>query len=156
LITIAGMFRRDVILVLALAVAVAFPAMAGGEPGSQEDFSDAVAARLLQQVTQGFITNNRGQVLSVFNAARMKNYARFRENIAALFAQYESFRAAYRLRQSWPQGERGVVIVDFELEGEPLEEGSPPFRHSAQLRFEFERGREGWKIVDVAPRSFFL
>jgi hypothetical protein len=149
------MFRRDMMLVLALAAAVTFPAMAGGAPGLQEDFSDAVAARLLEQVTQGFITNNQGQVLSAFNAVRMKNYARFRENVAALFAQYQSFRAAYRLRQSWPQRERGVVIVDFELEGEPLEEGSPPFRHSAQLRFEFERGREGWKIVDVAPRSFF-
>jgi hypothetical protein len=136
-------------------MAVTFPAMAGGGPAPQEDFSDAVAARLLQQVTEGFITNNRGQVLSAFNAARMKNYARFQENIAALFARYESFRAAYRLRQSWPQGERGVVLVDFELEGTPLEEGAPPFRHSAQLRFEFERGREGWKIVDVAPRGFF-
>jgi hypothetical protein len=149
------MFLRRLMLVLALAIAVVFPAMAGGEPAPQEDFSDAVAARLLQQVTQGFITNNQGQVLSAFNAARMKNYARFRGNIAALFGQYESFRAAYRLRQSWPQGQRGVVLVDFELEGTPLEEGSPPFRHNSQLRFEFERGREGWKIVDVAPRSFF-
>jgi hypothetical protein len=149
------MFRRDVMLALALAMVVTFPAMAGDEPAPPDDFSDAVAARLLQQVTQGFITNNRGQVLSAFNGARMKDYAQFRENIAALFAQYQSFRAGYRLRQSWPQGERGVVIVDFELEGEPLEEGSPPFRHSAQLRFEFERGTGGWKIVDVAPRSFF-
>ncbi len=155
MITIAGMFRRDVMLVVALSMAMTFPAMAGDEPAPQDDFSDAVAARLLQRVTQGFITNNRGQVLSAFNGARMKDYARFRENIAALFAQYQSFRAAYRLRQSWPQGERGVVIVDFELEGEPLEEGSPPFRHSAQLRFEFERGSGGWKIVDVAPRRFF-
>ena len=149
------MFRRSVMLVVALAIAATFPAMAGGKPAPQEDFSDAVAARLLQQVTQGFITNSRGQVLSAFNGARMKDYAQFRENIAALFAQYESFRAAYRLRQSWPEGGRGVVIVDFELEGEPLEEGSPPFRRSAQLRFEFERGSRGWKIVDVAPRSFF-
>src|SRR5689334_23636103 len=149
------MSRWSVMLVVALAVASAFPELAGGKPAPQEDFSDAVAARLLQQVTQGFITNNRGQVLSAFSGTRMKDYAQFRENIAALFAQYENFRAAYRLRQSWPQGERGVVIVDFELEGEPLEEGSPPFRRSAQLRFEFERGPGGWKIVGVEPRSFF-
>jgi hypothetical protein len=149
------MFRRDLMLALALAAAVTFPAMAGDEPAPQGDFSDAVAARLLQQVTQGFITNNRGQVLSAFNAGRMKNYAQFSENIAALFAKYESFRASYRLRQSWPQGQRGVVLVDFELEGTPLEEGSPPFRRSAQLRFEFERAPGGWKIVDVAPRGFF-
>jgi hypothetical protein len=147
------MFRRNLIAALAIALTLVWPALAGGEPA--EDFSDAVAARLLQQVTEGFMTSNQGEVLGAFDAARMKNYARFRENIAALFAQYEEFRAAYRLRQSWPQGDRGVVTVEFELEGTPVEEGAPPFRRSAQLRFEFERGRGGWKIVDVAPRGFF-
>jgi len=149
------MFRRNLITALAIVFALVWPALAGGQPAPQEDFSNAVAARLLGQVTQGFITNNQGQVLGAFDAAHMKNYPRFRENIAALFAQYEEFRAAYRLRQSWPQGDRGVVTVEFELEGTPVEEGAPPFRRSAQLRFEFERGGGEWKIVDVAPRGFF-
>lgn len=133
-----------------------FPAVAGGPQGPPaEEFSNDVVSRLLQQVTQGLITHNQGQVLSAFDPARMKNYAQFRDNLAALFAKYENFRAAYRLRQSWPQGDRGVIIAEFELEGSPLEEGSPPFRRSAQLRFEFERGRKGWRIVDVEPRGFF-
>jgi hypothetical protein len=150
------MFRRATIITVALAAAaLAFPALLDGAPPQPEDFSNQVISRLLETVTQGFITDNQGQVLSAFDRARMKNYAQFRDNIAALFAQYASFRAAYRLRQSWPQGERGVVIADFDLEGTPLEEGSPPFRRSAQLRFEFERGRAGWRIVDVTPRRFF-
>lgn len=133
-----------------------FPAVAGGPQGPPaEEFSNDVVSRLLQQVTQGLITHNQGQVLSAFDPARMKNYAQFRDNLAALFAKYENFRAAYRLRQSWPQGDRGVIIAEFELEGSPLEESSPPFRRSAQLRFEFERGRKGWRIVDVEPRGFF-
>ena len=97
------MLRRNV-RALAIALILVWPALAAGEPA--EDFSDAVASRLLQQVTEGFMTSNQGEVLGAFDAARMKNYARFRENIAALFAQYEGFRAAYRLRQSWPQGDR--------------------------------------------------
>ena len=114
-----------------------------------------MASRLLQEVTRGFITDNSGRVLAAFDSARMRNYGSFRDNVQSLFAKYQSFRAAFRVRQSWPQGERGVVIVQFELEGTPLEEDSPPFRRSAQLRFEFERGRAGWRIVDVAPRGFF-
>ena len=149
------MFRRATVITVLFAVTLVFPSLLDGAPAQPEDFSNQVISRLLETVTQGFITDNQGQVLSAFNRARMKNYAQFRDNIATLFAQYASFRAAYRLRQSWPQGERGVVIADFDLEGMPLEEGSPPFRRSAQLRFEFERGRAGWRIVDVTPRSFF-
>ena len=133
--------------------ALALPALADGK--SPQEFSNDVVSRLLQQVTDGFSTGDRGEVLAAFDRARMRNYAQFRNSIAALFAQYETFRAGYNLRQSWPQGDRGVVIVQFELEGTPQGEGSAPFRRSAQLRFEFERGRAGWKIVDVSPRSFF-
>ena len=149
------MLRRAVTAALVV-VALGFPAFAGGpQEAPAEEFSNDVVSRLLQQVTQGLITHNQRQMLSAFDPARMKNYAQFRDNLAALFAKYESFRAAYRLRQSWPQGERGVIIADFELEGSPLEEGSPPFRRSAQLRFEFERSRKGWRIVDATPRAFF-
>ncbi len=156
LITIAGMLRRAVTVALVVLIALGFPAFAGGpQKAPAEEFSNDVVSRLLQQVTQGLITHNQRQMLSAFDPARMKNYAQFRDNLAVLFAKYESFRAAYRLRQSWPQGERGVIIADFELEGSPLEEGSPPFRRSAQLRFEFERGRKGWRIVDATPRAFF-
>ncbi len=148
-----AMLRRNLIAAV-LAVTLAWPALAAGAP-EPEEFNNDVASRLLQQVTQGFITNNQGQVLAAFDAARMKNYTQLRDDIVTLFARYESFRAAYRLRQSWPQGQHGVVIVEFELEGTPLNEGALPFRRSAQLRFEFERGRKGWRIVDVAPRRFF-
>ena len=149
------MLRPKLIAAMMLAAAaLAWPAPAGAASEPPE-FNTEVASRLLEQVTQGFVTNNQGQVLAAFEAARMKNYTQFRDSIVTLFAKYESFRAAYRLRQSWPQGDHGVVMVEFELEGTPLNEGALPFRRSAQLRFEFERGRKGWRIVDVAPRAFF-
>ena len=151
LITITGVLRSCILV--ALVAALVSAAVAGEKP--PPEFSNAVASRLLQQVTEGFNSSNQGEVLAAFDRARMKNYDQFRANIQALFAQYESFRAGYNLRQSWAQGERGVVMVEFELEGTPPGEGSAPFRRSAQLRFEFERGRAGWKIVDVSPREFF-
>jgi hypothetical protein len=148
------MLRRILIVPVISAVVLAWPLLAGSAPATEE-FSNDVVSRLLTQVTQGFVSNNQAQVLAAFDAGRMRYYARFRDNIQTLFAKYDSFRAAYRLRQSWPEGERGVVIVDFELEATPVEENSPPMRHSAQLRFEFARGRKGWRIVDLAPRGFF-
>lgn len=149
------MSRRALLRAGVLAVVTACAGLTAVGAPPPEEFSDAVASRLLEQVTRGFNANNQRQVLGAFDAARMNQYAEFRDNLAALFARYESFRAAYRLRQAWPQGERGVVIVEFELEATPLEEGAPPFRRSGQLRFEFQRGRAGWRIVDVAPRRFF-
>ena len=140
-------------LLIAVVATLAAPAWAG--PKSPQEFSNDVVSRLLQQVTEGFNTGNQGEVLAAFDRARMHNYARFRDDIKALFAQYETFRAGYNLRQSWAQEGRGVVIVEFELEATSQEEGSAPFRRSAQLRFEFARARAGWKIVDVSPRSFF-
>ena len=140
-------------ILLALTAALAAPAWAGPKP--PQEFSNDVVSRLLQQVTEGFNTGNQGEVLAAFDPARMHNYARFRNNIKALFAQYDTFRAGYNLRQSWTQDGRGVVIVEFELEGTAQDEGSAPFRRSAQLRFEFARGRADWKIVDISPRSFF-
>jgi hypothetical protein len=147
------MLRRGGMALAAIALMLAYPAGTGAAPS--QDFSSEVASTLLQQLTQGFVTHNRRQALSVFEGARMKGYGQLRDEITSLFAQYESFRAAYRVRQSWPQGERGVVLAEFDLEGTPLEEGSPPLRRSGQLRFQFERGRRGWRIVEVEPRTFF-
>jgi hypothetical protein len=148
------MLRRKLMAAVILLGVLAWPAL-GDAASEPAQFNNEVASRLLEQVTQGFLTSNQGQVLAAFDAARMKNYGQFRDSIVTLFAKYESFRAAYRLRQSWPQGDRGVVMVEFELEGTPLNEGALPFRRSAQLRFEFQRGRKGWRIVDLAPRAFF-
>jgi hypothetical protein len=71
-----------------------------------------------------------------------------------MFERYESFRVHYRIMQSTVEGSKGVVLAEFELEEIPRAGGTPQ-RRQGQLKFEMERGRKGWKIVDFNPRGFF-
>jgi hypothetical protein len=59
----------------------------------------------------------------------------------------------FRISQSTIEGAKGVVLVDFEMEEIPRT-GGTPIRRSGQVKFEMERGRKGWKIVDFTPRGF--
>jgi hypothetical protein len=61
----------------------------------------------------------------------------------------------FRIAQSATEGPKGVVLVDIQLEEIPRGATSPPVRKNGQMRFELERGRKGWKIVDLNPRNFF-
>jgi hypothetical protein len=59
-----------------------------------------------------------------------------------------------RIIQATTEGERGIILCDFEMEAIPAGD-APPVRKQDQLRFELERGNKGWKIVDLKPRDFF-
>ena len=52
------------------------------------------------------------------------------------------------------ENNKGVVLALFEMEEMPKNGGTPQ-RRSQQVRFELERGRKGWRIVDYNPRGFF-
>jgi hypothetical protein len=56
--------------------------------------------------------------------------------------------------QTTVDGTKGVVLAEFDLEEIPVS-GGAPVRRSGQLRFTMASGRQGWKIVEVTPRSFF-
>ena len=51
-------------------------------------------------------------------------------------------------------GERGIVLVDAEMEQSPAYGGAPLLKRD-QLRFEIGYGRNGWRVVDVRDRRFF-
>jgi hypothetical protein len=93
-------------------------------------------------------------MLSAFDQDKMDGYLTFEDQIDAMMQRYDSFRVHYSISQSTIEGAKGVVLVDFELEEIPRD-GGAPIRRSGQLKFEMERGRKGWKIVDFNPRGFF-
>ena len=125
-----------------------------GAAATAETFSDAVANDLLLQVAGGMEARNSRQMLGAFDP-KLENYNAFVNQIQAWFRDNGSFRAYYKLRQASVDDGRGVALVDFEYEVTPREEDTPPVRRHAQMRFTFERGAKGWKIVDFTPRSFF-
>src|SRR5687767_1166860 len=119
-----------------------------------EVFSQAVANTILADLKDGLEGKMQRRFLSAFDGDKMDGFLRFEDQIQAFFDRHDGFRANYRLAQSSVEGPRGIILVDFELEAVPSG-GGMPARKSGQLRFELERGRKGWKIVDFRPREFF-
>lgn len=118
-------------------------------------FSDAVAQDVIQQLTDGLEGHSERLMLSTFDDNKMDGYLNFEDQIEAFFQKYDSFRVHFRIAQATTEGDKGVVLVDIEMEEIPRSASSQPVRKRDQMRFEMERGKKGWKIVDLRPRTFF-
>ena len=116
-------------------------------------FSDAVANNVLNDVRDGLEGHTQRLMLSAFDQDKMSGYLSFEDQIEAFFQKYSEFRIYFRIVQSSVEGSKGLVLVDCQLEETPR--SGTPVRRNSQLRFEMERGKKGWKIVDFNPRGFF-
>ena len=123
------------------------------DPYDSAVFSQAIANNVLNDLRDGLEGHSQRLVLSAFDQDKMDGYLSFEDQIEALMQRYDSFRVHFRISQSTIEGAKGVVLVDFELEEIPRV-GGVPIRRSGQVKFEMERGRKGWKIVDFSPRGF--
>jgi hypothetical protein len=54
------------------------------------------------------------------------------------------------------EGQKGIALVEMQMEAEPRQGRGNALRRDEQIRFELERGQKGWKIVDFRPRDFFM
>jgi hypothetical protein len=118
-------------------------------------FNDDVARYVLSEVRDGLEGHLQRLFLSAFDDDEMSGYLSFEDQIQAMFDHYSEFRVHFRILQTTVEGPKGVVLVDFELEEVPKSANSNPQRKSSQIRFELQRGRKGWRIVDFSPRGFF-
>lgn len=118
-------------------------------------FNDDVARYVLGEVRDGLEGHLQRLMLSAFDDDNMPGYLSFEDQIEAMFNRYSEFRVHFRILQTTVEGPKGVVLVDFQLEQVPRDANSNPQRKSSQIRFELERGRKGWRIVDISPRGFF-
>ncbi len=119
------------------------------------DFSAAVATRLLDKLRSALESGSLEDMLETFDREKMPNYNAFRDQLRSFFSQYQDLRVRYHITQTWNENGRGIALADFEMEGVPTSGGIPPLHSQGQIRFEFEPGRKGWKIVDLDPRGFF-
>jgi hypothetical protein len=120
-----------------------------------EVFTDDVARFVLSEVRDGLEGHLQRLMLSAFDDDKMAGYLSFEDQIQAMFDNYSEFRVHFRILQTTIEGPKGVVLVDFNLEEIPKSQNAQPQRKSTQMRFELERGRKGWRIVDFSPRGFF-
>ena len=118
-------------------------------------FSAEIASQILNQLHDGLESHTPQRMLSAFDPGKMNGYPEFENQVHAFFNRYASFRSFFHIVQSSSDGPKGVVLVDIQLEAAPLAPTDPPVRKNAKLRLVLERGRKGWKIVDLSPRDFF-
>lgn len=128
--------------------------------GSQDQFDSAVfseqiANNVLSDLRDGFEGHSDRLALSAFDEDKMEGYLTFEDQLQMMFEKYEGFRIHYRIVQSTTEGAKGVILVDWQMEELPRGGSAPPIRRDGQIRFELERGRKGWKIVDFNPRGIF-
>lgn len=125
---------------------------------NSEVFSDAIAKNVLDDLRDGLEGHSYRLFESAFSED-MDGYLTFEDQIEAMFQRYSEFRVHFNIAQTTTEGPKGVILVDITMEEIPNAGANArtpqPQRHEGQVRFELERGKKGWKIVDFAPRGFF-
>ncbi len=144
----------SIILVVPLLVTAAF-ARKQDKGASDVQFSFRDVERLMTSVADGLIAQNARKMLSAFDP-QMPGYPDFRERIEIMLREYESFRVNYKVQDATSANDRGIALVDFQMEAFPRTDMSAPVRKGAQLRLECTRTPKGWKIVSFAPPNFFF
>ena len=117
-------------------------------------FSPQVVSDLLGMIRDGLEGHSQHLLLSAFDGDKMDGYLSFEDQIQAMFDHYDAFRVHYTILQQTVENGKGVVLAMFELEETPSNGGAPQ-RKNSQVRFELERGKKGWRVVDYNPRGFF-
>jgi len=148
-------FTLPVVLFAALTHAAAQPQPAPANPNHAPSFIDADAAQVLDKFRRALEDHNQGQLIKLFDPARMSDFAAFRDQVTQFFEKYQAFQVRYHLTQTASENEFGIVVADFALEATPNGSASPNVRKNVQLRLVLAWNDREWKIVDLAPLTLF-
>jgi hypothetical protein len=123
-------------------------------PPSSKDFSEDVAAQVLNLIRDGLQNHSPARMLVAFDRDQLPNYLAFEDQLHAYFNRYDSFRSYFRILQTSTEDGHGVVLAEWQIEAS-TDFGGPPQRRDTQVRFELAAGKNGWQIIDFSPRNFF-
>lgn len=123
----------------------------------QETFSPAVADVLVARIGEGLAGHDRKILLSAFDKSDAEDYAAIKEQINSIMRTYLSFKVYYRVDSSTlnPDGTANVH-ASFQIEQQPVEENTLPFRRAAELTLTAARTKSGWRVVSFSPANFFI
>jgi len=140
------------VALLAIAVLGQNPQQPAAPPAS--DFTDRTAANLLGQLAESLQGHSQKKFLVLFDLSQVKDSGRFKQQIALFFSHTESIRVHLNLMETAFENGRGTAAVDAEMELQPINNGKA-VRQSGRLTFAAAKSGNGWKFVDIEPRSFF-
>jgi len=149
----AGIVHCTILAALGIALLLFPVSLRRAQARSDEPsvFTEAAASKLLSQVAEGLRSHSAKKMLSAFDLSMMDGGSIFKEQITALFNQYESIRVHFKLVEV----KENVAVVDAELDGTPPNGDSPPQHKNVQLRLTAAKTSAGWRFVDAQPRAFF-
>ena len=140
---------------IVLLLCATLPAQSAPRPQpSPAVFDQQAASRLLLQLSEALQSHSQKQFLALFDLARMKDGALFKQQINSFFTQTESIRVHLNLVDTSVDGDKANVAVDAEMEAEPRN-GGPIARRNERINFVVINAGNSWKFIDLQSRSFF-
>jgi|GEM_PF-1272234 len=128
----------------------------GSDPvDTQSVFNERIANDVLGQIRDGLEGHSQRTLLGAFDGDKMDGYLNFEDQIESYFNRYGFIRVRFRISQVAVEGNKGIILVDADIECSPQNATGKPVRKSGQLRFELEKGKKGWRVVDFRDRNFF-
>ncbi|SRR6266481_1333146 len=128
----------------------------GNDPvDTQTVFNERIANDVLGQIRDGLEGHSQRTLLGAFDGDKMDGFLNFEDQIEAYFNRYGFIRVRFRISQVSVEGNKGIILVDADIECSPQNATGKPVRKSGQLRFELEKGKKGWRVVDFRDRNFF-
>src|ERR1019366_3441199 len=133
------------------------PAPEPAQPPAEEklDLSDQVIRDIFGPLQRGMEGHNPYQVLALFDQQQMPDYAQFRDQLRAFFAQYDAIRFRYQLLQVTSDKNGGSAVAEIEMEATPADESQVILRRDTQMRLRLTLGSKGWRLAGFAPADFF-
>jgi hypothetical protein len=115
-------------------------------------FSARDASTLLRRLGDALESHSRKDLLALFDFNQMKGGPLLKEQLNSFLSNSESIRVHLNLVETT---EDQRMTVDAEMEVQPAN-GGQAWRRSQRLNFTIAaRAGQGWKFIDVQPRSFF-
>jgi hypothetical protein len=127
------------------------------QPPAQDklDLSDQVIRDVFTPMQQGMEGHNLMQVLATFDDDKMPDYAHVRDQLRAVFDQYDSIRFRYQLLQVTSDKTGASAVAEIDMEATPVDESQVGLQRGTQMRFRLVRGSKGWKLAGFSPADFF-
>jgi len=111
------------------------------------------ANTVLARFRSALEAHSQRQMFALFDGEKMTAYVSFQDQMRGFLSRNEGIRVNIRGIQASGEGDKGVITATFEIE--TTSRTGNASRRSEQLRLELDRTAQGWRIVDINPRSFF-
>ena len=111
------------------------------------------ANTVLARFRSALEAHSQRQMFALFDGEKMTAYVSFQDQMRGFLSRNEGIRVNIRGIQASGESDKGVITATFEIE--TTSRTGNASRRSEQLRLELNRTAQGWRIVDINPRSFF-